>query len=126
MAKQEIRCGNPIIELLHSREYGCVKDFDPEKLIDTKYLTEMLIQLMKQSKKEIDFKYADSIMLKVTENVKEAMCVMMAVSMFRAFRDQGILTDEEYKAFAEDGEERWKNLLFGGNMVTNRVVLTEE
>lgn len=56
----------------------------------------------------------------------EAAHKMIAVSMFKSFRDQGLLTEEEFEEFAEYGEMMWKRILYGDNMVTKRVVLKEE
>lgn len=59
------------------------------------------------------------------ENIVEAAHVIMALSLFRSFRDQGLLTDEEFRCISSDGEKRWRNLVYGDSMGTNKVVFKE-
>ena len=62
------------------------------------------------------------IRIHFSDNTIEAAHLIIALSMFRSFREQGLLTEDEYKCFAEDGEKRWRNLLYDDSMITNRVV----
>ena len=46
----------------------------------------------------------------------------MAVSLFKSFKEQGLLTEDEYLEIVSDNEKRWRNLLYGDSMTTNKVV----
>lgn len=61
-----------------------------------------------------------------SDNVVEAAQYLMAISLFKSFRDKGLLTEEEYRCIANDAEKRWRNLLYDDSMGTNRVVFKEQ
>lgn len=59
------------------------------------------------------------------ENIVEGAHILMALSLFRSFRDQGLLTEEEFRCISSDAEKRWNNLMDGDSMDTNKVVFKE-
>lgn len=63
-----------------------------------------------------------NVQIHFSEDLVEVAHIVMAVSLFRTFRDKGLLTEEEYRCIASDAEKRWRNLLYDDSMGTNRVV----
>ncbi len=130
MERHEIKVGKlPIVEEVYENEYKEIDDLKPEMLENMDYLMEKLCQMMKGKLKageEIDWSFGEKCLLEFPSSVVEAAHIMIAVSMFKSFRDQGLLTEEEFEEFAEYGEMMWKRILYGDNMVTKRVVLKEK
>ncbi len=67
-----------------------------------------------------------NVQIHFSDDLVEVAHIVMAVSLFRTFRDQGLLTDEEYRIIASNAENRWRNILCDDSMGTNRVVFKEQ
>ncbi len=123
MTERNMILENMLFEYFTSKEYSKVTDFDPKKLVDREYLVKELSQMMRtETKAPIDCAFWKDVFVNFSSNVIEAAHIMLAVSLYRTCRDRGILTEEEYRDFAEDGEKRWRKLLNDDIMQTNRVV----
>ena len=42
--------------------------------------------------------------------------------MVRQAVEKGVITEDEYLEIVSDNEKRWRNLLYGDSMTTNKVV----
>ena len=52
----------------------------------------------------------------------EAATILMAISIFRSFKDKGLLTEEEFIALSKEGNARWQEIM-GDDTVCSDTVL---
>ena len=113
------------VDVNGTQNYGIVRDFDPKKAKDLDYLTTKICEMMKgkhEVMKSVDMAWVDEIKLYFPDRYVEAAHIIMAISIFKSFREQGLLTEDEYGEITRDEEKRWRDLLYGDSMRTNRVV----
>ena len=99
--------------------------FEHEKMKDLEYVTELvseMIRLKKQNNRTTDALLFNELKIVFPDRFVEAASIIMAVSIFKSFKEQGLLTEDEYLEIVSDNEKRWRNLLYGDSMTTNKVV----
>ena len=99
--------------------------FEHEKMKDLEYVTELvseMIRLKKQNNRTTDALLFNELKIVFPDRFVEAANIIMAVSLFKSFKEQGLLTEDEYLEIVSDNEKRWRNLLYGDSMTTNKVV----
>ena len=119
---------NIIIEETGGSFYVSDKIFESDEMADLEYVTELLKKFMRSKcniDSDVDAVLINEIKIVFPQRYVEAAHILMAISIFKSFRDQGLLTEEEYREITRDEEKRWRNLLYGDSMVTNRVVSKE-
>ena len=52
----------------------------------------------------------------------EAATILMAISIFRSFKDNGLLTEEEFIALSEEGNARWREIIGDDTVCSNPVL----
>jgi hypothetical protein len=99
--------------------------FEREKMKDLDYTSELIAEMMRL--KNINNQTTDALLINeirivFPDRFVEAANIIMAVSLFKSFKEQGLLTEDEYLEIVSDNEKRWRNLLYGDSMTTNKVV----
>ncbi|MCR5804289.1 MAG: hypothetical protein K6G47_08490 [Clostridia bacterium] len=123
-----IKGSDLFVDVNSTQNYGIVRDFDPKKAKDLDYLTNKICEMMKGKREEtpsIDVVLKDNLKVYFPQKYVEAAHIIMAISIFKSFRDQGLLTEEEYREITRDEEKHWRELLYGDSMVTNCAVYKE-
>lgn len=116
---------NLLVDINGMQSYGAAEDFDLEKAKDLDYLTDKICEMLKRKhtvKPSFDAVLMDNLRLYFPKKYVEAAQVIMAISIFKSFREQGLLTEDEYREITRDEEKHWRGLLYGDSMRTNRVV----
>ena len=52
----------------------------------------------------------------------DAANVLIAISIFRTFKENGLLTEEEFFALSEEGNARWREIIGDDTVSSNPVV----
>ena len=120
-----INIKNILVEETGGGIYVSDRVFEREKMKDLDYISELIAEMMRL--KNINNQTTDALLineLKIVfpDRFVEAANIIMAVSLFKSFKEQGLLTEDEYLEIVSDNEKRWRNLLYGDSMTTNKVV----
>ena len=116
---------NILIEETGGGIYVSDRVFEREKMEDLDYISELIAEMMRL--KNINNQTTDALLINeirivFPDRFVEAANIIMAVSLFKSFKEQGLLTEDEYLEIVSDNEKRWRNLLYGDSMTTNKVV----
>lgn len=120
-----IKGSDLFVDVNGTQNYGIVRDFDPKKAKDLDYVTGKICEMMKGKHEvipSVDGVIMDNLRLYFPKKYVEAAQVIMAISIFKSFREQGLLTEDEYREITREEEKHWRDLLYGDSMRTNRVV----
>lgn len=120
-----INIKNILVEETGGGKYVSDRVFEREKMKDLDYISEIIAEMMRL--KNINNQTTDALLINeirivFPDRFVEAANIIMAVSLFKSFKEQGLLTEDEYLEIVSDNEKRWRNLLYGDNMTTNKVV----
>ena len=120
-----INIKNILVEETGGGKYVSDRVFEREKMKDLDYISELIAEMMRL--KNINNQTTDALLINEIKIVfpdrfVEAANIIMAVSLFKSFKEQGLLTEDEYLEIVSDNEKRWRNLLYGDSMTTNKVV----
>lgn len=116
---------NILIEETGGGIYVSDRVFEREKMEDLDYISELIAEMMRLkniNNQTTDVLLINEIRIVFPDRFVEAANIIMAVSLFKSFKEQGLLTEDEYLEIVSDNEKRWRNLLYGDNMTTNKVV----
>lgn len=116
---------NILIEETGGGIYVSDRVFEREKMEDLDYISELIAELMRFkniNNQTTDVLLINEIRIVFPDRFVEAANIIMAVSLFKSFKEQGLLTEDEYLEIVSDNEKRWRNLLYGDSMTTNKVV----
>lgn len=116
---------NILVEETGGGIYVSDRVFEREKMKDLDYISELIAEMMRL--KNINNQTTDALLINeirivFPDRFVEAANIIMAVSLFKSFKEQGLLTEDEYFEIVSDNEKRWRNLLYGDSMTTNKVV----
>ena len=103
--------------------------FSEDQLSELEYVTEILDEMMRSKQKSIrkvDEVFIDESRVVFSEKCVAAANIIMAISVFKSFKEQGLLMENEYLEIVSDEEKRWRNLLSDDNTIMNRIVIEEE
>ena len=120
-----INIKNILVEETGGGKYVSDRVFEREKMKDLDYISELIAEMMRL--KNINSQTTDALLINeirivFPDRFVEAANIIMAVSLFKSFKEQGLLTEDEYLEIVSDNEKRWRNLLYGDSMTTNKVV----
>jgi len=120
-----INIKNILVEETGGGIYVSDRVFEREKMKDLDYTSELIAEMMRL--KNINNQTTDALLINeirivFPDRFVEAANIIMAVSLFKSFKEQGLLTEDEYLEIVSDNEKRWRNLLYGDSMTTNKVV----
>ena len=120
-----INIKNILVEETGGGIYVSDRVFEREKMEDLDYISELIAEMMRL--KNINNQTTDALLINeiriiFPDRFVEAANIIMAVSLFKSFKEQVLLTEEEYLEIVSDNEKRWRNLLYGDSMTTNKVV----
>ncbi len=120
-----INIKNILVEETGGGIYVSDRVFEREKMKDLDYISELIAEMMRL--KNINNQTTDALLINeirivFPDRFVEAANIIMAVSLFKSFKEQGLLTEDEYLEIVSDNEKRWRNLLYGDSMTTNKVV----
>ncbi len=120
-----INIKNILVEETGGGKYVSDRVFEREKMKDLDYISELIAEMMRL--KNINNQTTDALLINeirivFPDRFVEAANIIMAVSLFKSFKEQGLLTEDEYLEIVSDNEKRWRNLLYGDSMTTNKVV----
>ena len=116
---------NILIEETGGGIYVSDRVFEREKMEDLDYISELIAEMMRLknlNNQTTDVLLINEIRIVFPDRFVEAANIIMAVSLFKSFKEQGLLTEDEYLEIVSDNEKRWRNLLYGDSMTTNKVV----
>jgi hypothetical protein len=116
---------NILIEETGGGIYVSDRIFEREKMEDLDYISELIAEMMRLknlNNQTTDVLLINEIRIVFPDRFVEAANIIMAVSLFKSFKEQGLLTEDEYLEIVSDNEKRWRNLLYGDSMTTNKVV----
>ena len=116
---------NILVEETGGGIYVSDRVFEREKKKDLDYISELIAEMMRL--KNLNNQTTDALLINeirifFPDRFVEAANIIMAVSLFKSFKEQGLLTEDEYFEIVSDNEKRWRNLLYGDSMTTNKVV----
>lgn len=119
-----INIKNILVEETGGGKYVSDRVFEREKMKDLDYISELIAEMMRL--KNINNQTTDALLINeirivFPDRFVEAANIIMAVSLFKSFKEQGLLTEDEYLEIVSDNEKRWRNLLYGDSMTTNKV-----
>ena len=120
-----INIKNILVEETGGGKYVSDRVFEREKMKDLDYISELIAEMMRLknlNNKTTDALLINEIRIVFPDRFVEAANIIMAVSLFKSFKEQGLLTEDEYLEIVSDNEKRWRNLLYGDSMTTNKVV----
>ncbi len=120
-----INIKNILVEETGGGKYVSDRVFEREKMKDLDYISEIIAEMMRLkniNNQTTDALLINEIRLVFPDRFVEAANIIMAVSLFKSFKEQGLLTEDEYLEIVSDNEKRWRNLLYGDSMTTNKVV----
>ncbi|WP_405373457.1 hypothetical protein [Pseudobutyrivibrio sp.] len=121
-------CDNYILLSTYGlKKYANIGSLDRSKLKDRTYMVEKISELMhpENVNQQTDIALIVCPTILFPPNVVEAAQILMAISMFKSFKEDGLITEEEFKAIVKVGEEKWRRALQGDMMITKRAVLRE-
>lgn len=120
-----ININNILVEESDGGLYASNRAFEQEKMKDLEYVSELiaeLIRLKNGNNRTTDVLLINELKIVFPDRFVEAANIIMAISIFKSFKEQGLLTEDEYLEIVSDNEKRWRNLLYGDSMTTNKVV----
>lgn len=120
-----INIKNILVEETGGGIYVSDRVFEREKMKDLDYISELIAEMMRlknTNNQTTDALLINEIRIVFPDRFVEAANIIMAVSLFKSFKEQGLLTEDEYLEIVSDNEKRWRNLLYGDSMITNKVV----
>lgn len=120
-----INIKNILVEETGGGKYVSDRVFEREKMKDLDYISELIGEMMRLknlNNQTTDALLINEIRIVFPDRFVEAANIIMAVSLFKSFKEQGLLTEDEYLEIVSDNEKRWRNLLYGDSMTTNKVV----
>lgn len=120
-----ININNILVEESDGGLYASNRAFEQEKMKDLEYVSELiaeLIRLKNGNNRTTDVLLINELKIFFPDRFVEAANIIMAISIFKSFKEQGLLTEDEYLEIVSDNEKRWRNLLYGDSMTTNKVV----
>ena len=120
-----INIKNILVEETGGGKYVSDRVFEREKMKDLDYISELIVEMMRLknlNNQTTDALLINEIRIVFPDRFVEAANIIMAVSLFKSFKEQGLLTEDEYLEIVSDNEKRWRNLLYGDSMTTNKVV----
>lgn len=120
-----ININNILVEETGGGIYVSDRVFEREKMKDLDYISELIAEMMRLkniNNQTTDVLLINEIRIVFPDRFVEAANIIMAVSLFKSFKEQGLLTEDEYLEIVSDNEKRWRNLLYGDSMTTNKVV----
>ena len=119
-----INIKNILVEETGGGIYVSDRVFEREKMEDLDYISELIaeMRLKNINNQTTDALLINEIRIVFPDRFVEAANIIMAVSLFKSFKEQGLLTEDEYLEIVSDNEKRWRNLLYGDSMTTNKVV----
>ncbi len=120
-----INIKNILVEETGGGIYVSDRVFEREKMKDLDYISELISEMMRLkniNNQTTDLLLINEIRIVFPDRFVEAANIIMAVSLFKSFKEQGLLTEDEYLEIVSDNEKRWRNLLYGDSMTTNKVV----
>ncbi len=120
-----INIKNILVEETGGGIYVSDRVFEREKMKDLDYISELIAEMMRLknlNNQTTDALLINEIRIVFPDRFVEAANIIMAVSLFKSFKEQGLLTEDEYLEIVSDNEKRWRNLLYGDSMTTNKVV----
>lgn len=120
-----ININNILVEENDGGIYASDRTFEQEKMKDLEYVSELIaemIRLKNGNNRTADVLLINELKIVFPDRFVEAANIIMAVSIFKSFKEQGLLTEDEYLEIVSDNEKRWRNLLYGDSMTTNKVV----
>ena len=120
-----INIKNILVEETGGGKYVSDRVFEREKMKDLDYISELIAEMMRLkniNNQTTDVLLINEIRIVFPDRFVEAANIIMAVSLFKSFKEQGLLTEDEYLEIVSDNEKRWRNLLYGDSMTTNKVV----
>ena len=120
-----INIKNILVEESDGGLYASNRAFEQEKMKDLEYVSELIaemIRLKNGNNRTTDVLLINELKIVFPDRFVEAANIIMAVSIFKSFKEQGLLTEDEYLEIVSDNEKRWRNLLYGDSMTTNKVV----
>ena len=120
-----ININNILVEESDGGLYASNRAFEQEKMKDLEYVSELIaemIRLKNGNNRTTDVLLINELKIVFPDKFVEAANIIMAVSLFKSFKEQGLLTEDEYLEIVSDNEKRWRNLLYGDSMTTNKVV----
>lgn len=120
-----INIKNILVEETGGGKYVSDRVFEREKMKDLDYISELIAEMMRL--KNINNQTTDALLINeirivFPDRFVEAANIIMAISIFKSFKEQGLLTEDEYLEIVSDNEKHWRNLLYGDSMTTNKVV----
>ena len=120
-----INIKNILVEETGGGKYVSDRVFEREKMKDLDYISELIAEMMRL--KNINNQTTDALLINeirivFPDRFVEAANIIMAVSLFKSFKERGLLTEDEYLEIVSDNEKRWRNLLYGDSMTANKVV----
>ena len=116
---------NILIEETGGGIYVSDRVFERGNMEDLDYISELIAEMMRLkniNNQTTDVLLINEIRIVFPDRFVEAANIIMAVSLFKSFKEQGLLTEDEYLEIVSDNEKRWRNLLYGDSMTTNKVV----
>lgn len=120
-----INIKNILVEETGGGKYVSDRVFEREKMKDLDYISELIAEMMRLKKinnQTTDALLINEIRIVFPDRFVEAANIIMAVSLFKSFKERGLLTEDEYLEIVSDNEKRWRNLLYGDSMTANKVV----
>ena len=120
-----ININNILVEENDGGIYASDRTFEQEKMKDLEYVSELIaemIRLKNGNNRTTDVLLINELKIVFPDRFVEAANIIMAVSIFKSFKEQGLLTEDECLEIVSDNEKRWRNLLYGDSMTTNKVV----
>ena len=120
-----ININNILVEESDGGLYASNRAFEQEKMKDLEYVSELiaeLIRLKNGNNRTTDVLLINELKIVFPDRFVEAANIIMAISIFKSFKEQGLLTEDEYLEIVSDNEKLWRNLLYGDSMTTNKVV----
>ncbi len=120
-----INIKNILVEETGGGKYVSDRVFEREKMKDLDYISELIAEMMRLknlNNQTTDALLINEIRIVFPDRFVEAANIIMAVSLFKSFKEQGLLTEDEYLEIVSDNEKHWRNLLYGDSMTANKVV----
>ena len=109
-----INIKNILVEETGGGIYVSDRVFEREKMKDLDYISELIAEMMRLknlNNQTTDALLINEIRIVFPDRFVEAANIIMAVSLFKSFKEQGLLTEDEYLEIVSDNEKRWRNLL---------------
>lgn len=117
-----------LLNAYESKEYVNIGRLSRTKLKDHEYMIKKVCERIHpvHINQRTDMLLTDCPRIIFPNNVVEAARILMAVSMIKSIKEQGLISEEQFKVIEKAGEERWRRALYDDMMITKRAVLKEE